>query len=285
MMYKTIINYYQNITIKPPRTFTGKERDSETGFSYFGARYYDSDILTGWLSVDPMADKYPGLSPYAYCAWNPVKLVDPDGEDPFTAILEGVTAFGMSAGVDFVDNFLIKGMSAKDAFTNINWGSATLDAVTTAGLSFFVSGTGSARAMAKIAKSKGGKMVTEIVQNMVTSISEKFESGKYNSIDEINWIEDFSTAAVSTFVNNGLNSRADELIDMIGKSDKLLANSLAKQKRNIEAQKNSVRLERDFNQVKISRKNRNSAIREYQKNKAYSKVNERIVDEVFKEGE
>ena len=62
-------------------TFTGKERDSETGFSYFGARYYDSDILTAWLSVDPMADKYPSLSPYAYCAWNPVRLVDPDGEE------------------------------------------------------------------------------------------------------------------------------------------------------------------------------------------------------------
>jgi hypothetical protein len=31
--------------------------------------------------VDPMADKYPGLSPYAYCANNPVKLVDPDGEE------------------------------------------------------------------------------------------------------------------------------------------------------------------------------------------------------------
>ena len=27
-------------------TFTGKERDSETGFSYFGARYYDSDLTT-----------------------------------------------------------------------------------------------------------------------------------------------------------------------------------------------------------------------------------------------
>ena len=62
-------------------TFTGKERDSETGFSYFGARYYESDILTAWLSVDPMADKYPSLSPYAYCGWNPVRLVDPDGED------------------------------------------------------------------------------------------------------------------------------------------------------------------------------------------------------------
>ena len=62
-------------------TSTGKERDSETGFSYFGARYYDSDLMMGWLSVDPMADKYPNLSPYAYCAWNPVKLVDPDGEE------------------------------------------------------------------------------------------------------------------------------------------------------------------------------------------------------------
>ena len=62
-------------------TFTGKERDSETGFSYFGARYYDSDILTGWLSVDPLADKYPNISPYAYCGWNPVRLVDPNGED------------------------------------------------------------------------------------------------------------------------------------------------------------------------------------------------------------
>ena len=35
----------------------------------------------GWLSVDPLADKYPSLSPYAYCGWNPVRLVDPDGED------------------------------------------------------------------------------------------------------------------------------------------------------------------------------------------------------------
>ena len=38
-------------------------------------------MLTGWLSVDPMADKYPSISPYAYCAWNPVKLVDPNGEE------------------------------------------------------------------------------------------------------------------------------------------------------------------------------------------------------------
>ena len=75
-MYQNQLKYNQ----KSSKSFTGKERDSETGFSYFGARYYDSDILTGWLSVDPMADKYPNISPYAYCAWKQVKLVDPDGE-------------------------------------------------------------------------------------------------------------------------------------------------------------------------------------------------------------
>ena len=62
-------------------TFTGKETDCETGFSYFGARYYDPSLLTSWTAVDPMSDKYPSLSPYNYCAWNPVKLVDPDGKE------------------------------------------------------------------------------------------------------------------------------------------------------------------------------------------------------------
>jgi len=60
-------------------TFSAKEKDSETGLSYFGARYYTSD-LSIWLSVDPMSDKYPSLSPYVYCANNPIKLVDPNGE-------------------------------------------------------------------------------------------------------------------------------------------------------------------------------------------------------------
>ena len=54
-------------------TFSAKEKDVETGLSYFGSRYYSSD-LSVWLSVDPMASKYPSLSPYVYCADNPVRL-------------------------------------------------------------------------------------------------------------------------------------------------------------------------------------------------------------------
>ena len=59
-------------------TFSAKEKDTETGYSYFGARYYSSD-LSIWLSVDPMSDKYPSTSPYAYCRNKPIILVDPNG--------------------------------------------------------------------------------------------------------------------------------------------------------------------------------------------------------------
>ena len=69
-----------NLSAATSYTFSAKERDVETGLSYFGARYYTSD-LSIWLSVDPMAAKYPSLSPYVYCANNPIKLVDPNGEE------------------------------------------------------------------------------------------------------------------------------------------------------------------------------------------------------------
>ncbi len=58
--------------------FTGKERDGETGYDYFGARYFWS-AFGHWLSVDPLSDRTPGISSYAYCGWNPVNRIDPDG--------------------------------------------------------------------------------------------------------------------------------------------------------------------------------------------------------------
>ena len=80
-------------------TFSAKEKDAETGYSYFGARYYNSE-LSIWLSVDPMSDKYPSLSPYVYCANNPVKLVDPNGEE----IGDYFNQNGTYLGTDCVDD-------------------------------------------------------------------------------------------------------------------------------------------------------------------------------------
>jgi RHS repeat-associated protein len=73
-------NYYNS-----PYKFNGKELDEETGFYYYGARYYDPRISI-WLSVDPLAMKHPDVSPYAYCLNDPVNMVDPDGRDGIRVI-------------------------------------------------------------------------------------------------------------------------------------------------------------------------------------------------------
>ena len=85
-----------------PSPSTGKERDEETGYGYFGARYMDHELMTMWLSVDPMADKYPGISPYAYCAWNPVKLVDPDGKDVWELSKDGSLVWKEQSELDII---------------------------------------------------------------------------------------------------------------------------------------------------------------------------------------
>jgi RHS repeat-associated protein len=64
-----------------PYKFNAKEFDEETGLGYFGARYYDSKI-SQWYSVDPLAEKYPSVSPYIYTLNNPINLIDPDGREP-----------------------------------------------------------------------------------------------------------------------------------------------------------------------------------------------------------
>ena len=69
-------------------TFSAKEKDQETGFSYFGSRYYNSD-LSIWLSVDPQASKYPYQSNYVYCSNNPIKVIDPNGEDEWEVDKKG----------------------------------------------------------------------------------------------------------------------------------------------------------------------------------------------------
>jgi RHS repeat-associated protein len=68
----------RNNSWNTPYLFNGKELDEETGLYYYGARYYNPRESV-WLSVDPIAEKYPNVSPYAYTFQNPVRYTDPTG--------------------------------------------------------------------------------------------------------------------------------------------------------------------------------------------------------------
>jgi RHS repeat-associated protein len=69
-------------------TFTGKERDAETGLDYFGARYY-SGAQGRFTSPDPKeytqrTIEHPQKwNKYAYVRNNPLVMIDPDGQDDF----------------------------------------------------------------------------------------------------------------------------------------------------------------------------------------------------------
>ena len=92
-----------------------KEKDNETQYSYFGARYYDSD-LSIFLSIDRFADKYPNLSPYQYCAWNPIRITDPTGDT--LRIASGQSAEFTKAVNDAFDK-LKSTKSGKEMYDNL----------------------------------------------------------------------------------------------------------------------------------------------------------------------
>lgn len=73
---------FANSTSVQPYKYNGKELDRSNGLDWYdyGARHYDAAIGR-WHAVDPMAEKYYGITPYAYCDNNPIKNIDLDGRD------------------------------------------------------------------------------------------------------------------------------------------------------------------------------------------------------------
>ena len=84
---KEINNYYPYgglmggaVTGIQPDKYGGKELDRENGIDWydFEARYQDP-MLPMFTTQDPLAEQTPGISPYAYCAGNPIRYIDPTG--------------------------------------------------------------------------------------------------------------------------------------------------------------------------------------------------------------
>ena len=90
---------------------------ADLGLQDFGARYYNP-FTCRWTTPDPLAGKYLSLSPYNYCAGNPVRYVDPDG--CFVHYFVGAAvAMTLDYSLQVTSNVL-KGENLSNALRNID---------------------------------------------------------------------------------------------------------------------------------------------------------------------
>jgi RHS repeat-associated protein len=82
---------YQNTPNLNNFKFTGKESLQGTGYTDFGARWYDN-IVPRFITIDPLAEKWNMVSPYSYALNNPIRFIDPDGRDIWIGYGDGQRA-------------------------------------------------------------------------------------------------------------------------------------------------------------------------------------------------
>jgi RHS repeat-associated protein len=93
-----------------PYKYNGKELDTKAGLNWYdyGARHYDA-VLGRFLTVDPLAEKYYGASPFAYCNNNPIRFIDPNGKDGWDIVV--------GYGIGFVTNVIPGTGFLRDTYT------------------------------------------------------------------------------------------------------------------------------------------------------------------------
>ena len=112
------INFGYNVL--PKYSFNAKELDEETGMYYYEARYYKPPVFT---SRDPMFEKYFWMTPYAYCANNPVKYVDPSGEEMWHPDGEGNLIADEGDDYNSLKTYLVNIYGDEDKISNDEWNS------------------------------------------------------------------------------------------------------------------------------------------------------------------
>ncbi len=97
--------------------YNKKELQEELGQYDYGARFYDP-VIGRWTTIDPLAEKYFGITGYSYCNNLPNSLNDRNGKDVDDRSLtddkqkEGLIKFANTKeGTKYLDNYLKHGQS------------------------------------------------------------------------------------------------------------------------------------------------------------------------------
>ena len=143
----------------------------------YGARQYDP-VLGRWFAQDPLSEKYYGNSPYAFCAGNPVKYLDPDGEIIGTAIDVASVAIGIGS---FIKN--VRSGNVKEAVGDAV--GVAVDVVAAA-MPFIPGGVGLVRNGAKTAKAintiDNAADAVKGAEKVVDAGTDAAKAGKYSEV-------------------------------------------------------------------------------------------------------
>ncbi|MCX2739501.1 SpvB/TcaC N-terminal domain-containing protein [Pontibacter anaerobius] len=280
---ETFVEEHSN-THRTPYLFNGKELDEETGLYYYGARYYDPRTSI-WQSLDPLAEKYPGWSPYSYTFNNPILFKDPDGRDPISGIVEAVSSFVLSAGMDFVTGWLIEGNSTKAAFDGISWSAACWDAGKTYAMaSVLPPGAATAQKAYKLANTLPGKIVLSISEKMTTKVIDAYLEDPDNfAIDKEVLTGLFLESTIETLVEVGIGDRADELLSVLKKENKKLYQKLNTYKNKLENGESSKRVNNYRKRVEEQAEKSKKAGTDYIQTKTLDKAAQEVTSSYVKE--
>ena len=89
--------------------YNGKEHNEELGLEWYdyGARNYVAS-LGRWMNIDPLAEKYYGVSAFNYAVNLPLIFVDPDGKE-LLFTFDGMSKSEKRKAMEFLERFLNKG--------------------------------------------------------------------------------------------------------------------------------------------------------------------------------
>ena len=171
-----------------PYRFLGNElyTSNSLGLYDFSARMYDP-ALGRFLSVDPMAEGYRHLSPYAYCAGNPVVYADKDGQVIGRVVVGAVVGAAINGGIA-----LLSGESGRDVLGAVARGAVDGGI---AGLTFGMS----------MGTTLAGKIAVGAVTSAASStVGQLVESG---GVDAKVVATDAAVGAVTGGISQGVSSR------------------------------------------------------------------------------
>ncbi len=72
-----------------PFLYNGKESQKSFGVNYIDSEARFQRLDGAFNSMDPLCEKYYHISPYTYCAANPINLIDPNGKQIFISFING----------------------------------------------------------------------------------------------------------------------------------------------------------------------------------------------------